>query len=237
VTLALLRQGDEPLRIGHRGAAALSPENTLASFEQALELGMDGVEFDVVCPDSRSLVVCHEPRGTGPRLDEALAFFAERKAEIIQIDMKAFGQEALLVDALRRFDLIARTVVSSFRPESLRAVAVLEPRLARSFTFPEDRFGLAARRWLFPAIRGGLAALRLILPLRVGSLLERADAQALTLHFTLASRALIAACHARGAAVWVWTVNDPGAAARLARLGADAIITDDPRIFRAAPAL
>ena len=41
----LLRRDGHPLRIGHRGAAALAPENTLAAFEAAIEAGVDGVEL------------------------------------------------------------------------------------------------------------------------------------------------------------------------------------------------
>ena len=233
MTLLLLRRGVEPLRIGHRGAPALAPENTIASFERALELGVDGVELDVVCTDSRRLVVCHDRHGSGPPLDEVLEFLAGRDA-VVQLDLKTAGRESLLVEALRRFDLVERAVVSSFRPKSLRAVAAVEPGLARSFTYPEDRFALSSRRWPAPAIRGGVMLARRVLPRRVGALLSRAQASALTLHASLARREVIAACHARGAAVWVWTVNDASIAARVSAAGADAIITDDPRIFRAA---
>jgi glycerophosphoryl diester phosphodiesterase len=236
VTFDPRRPGDRPFRIGHRGAAALAPENTLASFERAVEEGVDGVELDVVSPDSRELTVCHETNGSGPGLDEALAFVAARPGLIVQVDVKSAGCERRVVDAVRRFDLVERAVVSSFDAASLQAFAALEPRLARSFTYPEDRLGVATRVWLRPAVRGTLAALRRVLPRRAGSLLARAEANALTIHFTLFSPALAAACHARGAAVWVWTVNDAAAARSLAAAGADAIITDDPRIFRNASA-
>src|SRR5476649_2130039 len=43
----LRREGDLPLVIGHRGAAALAPENTLASLEAAVAAGVELVEFDV----------------------------------------------------------------------------------------------------------------------------------------------------------------------------------------------
>jgi glycerophosphoryl diester phosphodiesterase len=42
---------------------------------------------------------------------------------------------------------------------------------------------------------------------------------------------LIRVCHDRGTAVWAWTVNDPAEAHALVEWGADAIITDDPRIL------
>ena len=53
----------------------------------------------------------------------------------------------------------------------------------------------------------------------------------MTLHHSVASPAAIARAHELGAAVYVWTVDDPGLAERLVREGADGIITNDPRIF------
>ncbi|HEX6626268.1 MAG TPA: glycerophosphodiester phosphodiesterase family protein, partial [Pyrinomonadaceae bacterium] len=49
-----------PLIIGHRGASALAPENTLVAFERALDDGADGVEFDVRLARDRVPVVIHD---------------------------------------------------------------------------------------------------------------------------------------------------------------------------------
>ena len=46
--------------IGHRGAAGLELENTLPSIRMAIELGVDGVEFDVRITADRQLVLCHD---------------------------------------------------------------------------------------------------------------------------------------------------------------------------------
>ena len=51
-----------PLVIGHRGAAGLAPENTLAGFSRALELGADGIEMDVHLARDGEAVVHHHPR-------------------------------------------------------------------------------------------------------------------------------------------------------------------------------
>ena len=48
-----------PLVIGHRGAAALAPANTIASFERALDAGVDAIEFDVGVLDDGTLVLAH----------------------------------------------------------------------------------------------------------------------------------------------------------------------------------
>lgn len=48
------------LRIGHRGAAGHAPENTLASFERAIQFGVDFVEFDVRRSEDGALVLVHD---------------------------------------------------------------------------------------------------------------------------------------------------------------------------------
>ncbi|MCK4605545.1 MAG: glycerophosphodiester phosphodiesterase, partial [Deltaproteobacteria bacterium] len=58
--------------IGHRGAAALEPENTLLSIERAMDIGVDAVEIDVHLSKDKELVVIHDAtvdrttNGTGP---------------------------------------------------------------------------------------------------------------------------------------------------------------------------
>jgi glycerophosphoryl diester phosphodiesterase len=52
----------KPLIIGHRGAAGLAPENTLAAFARACELGVDGIELDVLVSADGELVVHHDFR-------------------------------------------------------------------------------------------------------------------------------------------------------------------------------
>jgi glycerophosphoryl diester phosphodiesterase len=70
------------------------------------------------------------------------------------------------------------------------------------------------------------------MPLRIPPLLKVARANALSLHHALASRATIRAAHALGAPVLVWTVNEPELVERLAAMGADALISDNPEMVR-----
>jgi glycerophosphoryl diester phosphodiesterase len=142
----LHRRDGRMLRIGHRGAAALAPENTIESLRLALELGCDLVEFDVHDVDG-ALVLVHDPP-TGPvsglpTLDEALEFLAGTDSGV-HLDLKARGAEEAVADALRRHGLVGRTVISSFRPATLRALAATEPGLRLGLTYPEDRRGSPA---------------------------------------------------------------------------------------------
>ena len=49
-----------PLIIGHRGASAIAPENTLAAFKRAIQDGADGIEFDVRLSQDGVPVVIHD---------------------------------------------------------------------------------------------------------------------------------------------------------------------------------
>jgi glycerophosphoryl diester phosphodiesterase len=54
-------QENSVLYFGHRGCRGLMPENSIESFQKAIELGVDGIEFDVVVNKDRQLVISHEP--------------------------------------------------------------------------------------------------------------------------------------------------------------------------------
>lgn len=228
----LRRRDGRPLRIGHRGAAALAPENTIASLALALELGCDLVEFDVLDLNG-SLVLAHSPMEVPSELatlDDSLAFLAGTEAGV-QLDLKTRGVETELVESLRRHGMVERAVVSSFWPSSLRAVARLEPELRRGLTYPEDRFGVAHRRLLAPFVSSGLTAMRMVLARRIGYMLAAASANAAMLHRQVVTRAVVNRCHALGAPVVTWTPVSADEVRMLVELGVDGVIVDDPRIF------
>jgi glycerophosphoryl diester phosphodiesterase len=255
--IQLRRPPGEFARVGHRGASALAPENTLEAFELAVELGCDMLELDVLPLSDGTLVLAHSndlrevshgaARGRVggrtldglrrfapnlPTLDEALSFFVERLPGIgLQVDLKRRGVEAGVVEALARHDVLDRSWVSGVDAESLRQIAALAPELPRAYTLPRDRLGISKRGPLAPVVRAGLATVGASLPRRLPGLLAATGAAAATLHYSVASAAAIERAHAVGAAVYVWTVDDARAAGRLIAAGADGIITNDPRIF------
>src|SRR5262245_22620880 len=112
----IVRRGEgRPLVVGHRGAAALAPENTIEALSAAVEAGADAVEFDV----GPGLLLGHDPQlATGLHLDDALAFLRDRPIGI-QVDMKSRGIERDVVARIRAHGLEARTLVSSNHTDAL----------------------------------------------------------------------------------------------------------------------
>jgi glycerophosphoryl diester phosphodiesterase len=230
--MELLRGERDLVRVGHRGAAALAPENSLAAIEAAASQGVDAVEVDVLRGRDGGLVLAHGPEvpEDAPALDDALALVAGLGIAV-QLDAKLPGIEAAAVDAVRRAGLLERSFVSSYSLPILAAFAEAEPALPLSLTYPEDRLGISGNRLLRPVVRPALAAMRARLPRRLPNRLAATGARAATLNWSVVTPAAVAACHERGVAVYVWTVNERELARSLVAAGADGIISDDPRIL------
>ncbi len=151
-----LRRGARVLRIGHRGAAALERENTLAAFQRANEVGVDFVEFDVLDLADGTLVLAHsddllevshglvagrvrplrleELREVAPELptlDEALEFLSTVGVGL-QADVKSRRHGREIAAALRRHGLVERAVASSFWRTTPGAARPASSRPART---------------------------------------------------------------------------------------------------------
>jgi glycerophosphoryl diester phosphodiesterase len=252
----MIEAGGPLIRIGHRGAAALAPENTLGSFQTAIDTGVDWIEFDVLDLHDGTLVLAHSndlfevSHGLHPGLvrsqtldvlrrfapelptfDEALAFLAERPGVGLHVDLKTDGNGQEVADALHRHGVADRTFVSSNSWRSLLEIAAYAPTVTRGLTYPEDRFGLAKRRALLPVVGAAVIAMRRTVHRRIDRWLARAGARVAVLNQIVISRRVVEHCHARGVPVIAWTVDDPARARRLRALGVDGIVTNDPRIF------
>lgn len=228
----LSRRDGRMLRIGHRGAGALAPENSLEAIALAVELGCDLVEFDVHAVDG-ALVVAHDRPAAAaelPTLDDVLGYLATSGAGV-HLDLKSHGAEGAVAEALRRHDLVARTLVSSYRRPTLRALHAVEPALRLGRTYPQDRTGLTRRPVFHPPARTIVRALRRTLPGWIGRLLAASRATAAVLYWEVISEATVARCHALGVPVLAWTVDDPDVLPALERAGVDGVVTNDPSIF------
>jgi glycerophosphoryl diester phosphodiesterase len=216
--------------IGHRGAAAVAPENTLPSFEAAVAAGVDIVEFDI-SPGLRLGHSIEELPADELSLDDALEYLAAHGVGV-QLDIKLPGYEEGVLAAIRRHRLEERALISTAFAATARTVRQLAPALPVSIGYPRDRYGVSKLRWPAPLTRLGATALRLAMPARIPVLLRWSRANTLALHHALCSRAAVATAHRLGAPVLAWTANDPESVRRLASLGVDAIVSDDPRMVQ-----
>jgi glycerophosphoryl diester phosphodiesterase len=255
--ISLERRDGRLVRIGHRGAAALAPENTLDSFRAAIEAGVDLVELDVLALRDGELVVAHSHdlhevshgRLSGslqewtlpalraacpevPTLSETLAFFAEEATAVgIHLDLKVRGREAEILDAVAKWRVIDRCFVTSFDPRSTRAFARWASDVRVGITVPRSVLGISDDGRAAAAARVGLTVVRTVMPRLVPSTLSLARASALVLHHSAVRREVVERAHGCGAAVVAWTVDDPRELARVDAAGVDAVVTNDPRIF------
>ena len=200
------------LRIGHRGAAALAPENTIASVEAAVAAGVDGVEFDV-CP---GLVVAHDRGRPGPPLPDFLAAIRAVLADdaLLVVDLKTAGYEAEVLAACRDAGVAERCIFST---SEFAALARLNDVARTSATLS------AGRAWLLPGRRTPAVAMY-----------RRSGARDATVRHDTVTDDLVEAVHARDGRVYAWTVNTRAGIERMRALGVDGVITDDPRLFHPA---
>jgi glycerophosphoryl diester phosphodiesterase len=213
-------------RIGHGGASALAPANTIASFDAALEIGVDMVEFDVRAWDGELVLahtVLHARRGGNVRLTEALAHLASRRFKDVElnVDVKQVGCEQELIDQLRHAGLLERTLISSQVPEVLDRVRSLEPqaRVGISIGGRLARLSRRWRDWRMAALAG----------------LHTGRWDALMAQHRLVDGVLLRDVLEHGGRLYAWTVNEREAIEGLRKLGVHGIATADPRLFAFTP--
>ncbi len=224
----------------HRGGALEAPENSMAAFARAWQLGFTYFETDIRptrdgvavvhhdadlhrTTDGQGLVREHTWRhvrglrhadGTAPlRLEELLEAFPDAH---VTLDAKESGSVVPMVDAVRRCQAQARVCIASFSPRRLARARRLLPHPTESSAHPGEV--LALRAW--PRAIGPLPR-----PARI-----QVPEQALGIRFAHAD--FIDRAHRRGIAVDIWTVNDAPTMHALMDLGVDGIMTDAPTVLR-----
>jgi len=217
------------LRIGHRGARAYAPENTLASFKKALEIGVDAVELDVIKTKDNHLVVIHDAdvkrttNGEGlvseltleeikrfsaenekiPTLEETLDFL-DKKAKIF-IELKETGIEEQVLSIVHKKGVEENVVITSFIEDALKKVREMNTNIETGLIYAKYKNPIKAAvelkaNYLFSLYR----------------FTHTADVQK---------------AHENGLKVVVWTINTPGEVEEYAKKGVDGIASDKPDIL------
>jgi glycerophosphoryl diester phosphodiesterase len=240
-----------PRVIGHRGAAARAPENTLAGFRLAKSLGCAWVEFDVRLTADNALVVCHDDRlertsdGRGAISQMPLA--AIRKFDAGSWFHRRFAGERVptleeTVELCRELDLGANIEIKAERGRGRATAAAvaatlgehagaLPPVLISSFL--EDAVIEAARH--APGIPRAILWSRV--PRDWARIAEALDGATINADQRYLSAGLVADIRAAGYPVLAYTVNDPAKARQLFDWGVTSVFTDAPDIMLAAAAL
>ena len=221
-----------PLVLGHRGASAFAPENTMAAFELAIQQGAVGVEFDVQLSRDGVPVIIHDDTvdrttdGSGtvtelslaelkmldagngeaiPTLAEFLDHFGDRilyNLEIKNADTEDKGAEKAILATLDQFELAGNVLISSFNPLALQRIQQQ-----------------ASDRW-------PVAYLWVSTP--TTELRQTLHATADHPYYKLIDEEYLTWARAANLLVNTWTVDDPVEAAQLVALGVHGIITNQP---------
>lgn len=226
-----------PLVFAHRGGAALAPENTMAAFDNAAALGVDGFELDVRLSRDGVVVVHHDAtldRTTslrGPLVAQPLDaliragvptlvdVLTRHLSQRVIIEMKVNSREcaAKTIEAIDAAGARNRVCLGSFGRTVLREARRLAPDIATSAAREEVRWVLYRSWCRWPATR---------LPFSGYQIPELAGST------RVVSPRFIEDAHRAGLGVQVWTVDREDDARRLLSWGVDALITDHPDRIR-----
>lgn len=219
----------QPEIVAHRGASRERPENTLAAFRRAVELGADAVELDVHRTVDGVIVVHHDPEipGAGPITALSAAQVASQRvrgepiptlAEVIA----AVGGTLRLYVELKGGDTV---------PGVLAALREAAQDHDRSAVHCFDHRLVAQAAALDGTVPRGV--LEVSYPVDPTSAARAVQARDLWRQRDFIDEALVRTAHAEGRRVVGWTVNDADLMRRFAAWGVDAICTDDVALARA----
>ena len=218
------------IKVGHRGARAYEPENTLRSYKKALELGVDAIELDVRKTKDNNIVVIHDAdvkrttNGEGlvgdltleqikklstekdekiPTLEEALDFI-NKKARVF-IELKELGIEEQVVGLIHKKKFEKNIVLVSFLEDALRKVREIDAEVETGLIYAKHKNPIKA-------------ALDL-------------KAQWLLAFYRFTHTANVQKAHENGLKVVVWTVNTPNEVAEMKKKSVDGVASDKPDIL------
>jgi len=216
--------------MGHRGAAALEPENTLLSITRAMEIGVDAVEIDVHLTKDNHVVVIHDSsvdrttNGSGPvrshslealkkldagkgetipTLQEVMALI-DKKVRLV-IELKEEGAEKAVVELIHRNDLVDSVYVISFWHRLVKRV-----------------------KEMGESIKTGV--LLVGCPVNT-SVATQASADALVMRYTFVDKPFVEMAHKEGLKVFIWNIDHSTLVKPYADMGVDGIGSNDPRVL------
>jgi glycerophosphoryl diester phosphodiesterase len=244
MNISLLRAPGAPvLRVGHRGAKGHAPENTFASFNLAVELGVSAVETDVHLSKDGEVVLIHDH--TVDRTTDGRGFVKDLTlAELRQLDAGSWfdpsfaGQQIPTLEELLAWahDRVGVAIEIKNGPIYYPGIAEKVIRLLRHHDMERqailisfDHLVLREVKMIAPEVATGI--------LYVGRFVDEAGAaraagaDALHPNWAFVTPDLVDTAHAAGLAVSPWCPNDLQTMRLLSQMGVDSIGTDYPDLF------
>ncbi len=228
------------LLVGHRGAAASEPENTLRSFAVGLKLGASAIEFDTRLTKDKKLMVFHDAtlnrttNGRGnihdftlkelqqldagkgekiPTAEEALNFIIRKNKAIALLEIKdkdSVKQVAEVVKKLKVPNLSNKLIIHSFSSAAVKEVKTLLPEIPTALIISNRPHNLPG-------------FFRLCQALKVEWIFSRGD---------ITTKAFLDEAHHWKFKVEVWVVNTKEEMETFLKLGVEGIASDRPELFK-----
>ena len=221
------------LKIGHRGAKAHLPENTLASFQYALDMGVNGLELDVHVCSTGELVVIHDftvDRTTNGSGEVHKMTLAELKALTVEGEHTIPTLEEVLDLAGKKCFL---NIELKGRHTAVPVSELMERYIAeKGFTYNDfivssfQREELMVMRDINPNIHLGILTQASVT--QAWRWAEEFSAKAIHPHFSLLTESNVKKAQQAGYKVYTWTVNEPEDIERMKLYEVDGIMSDYP---------
>lgn len=222
-----------PLVIGHRGAMGHETENTLASIQKALDLGVDMIEIDVFKIKSGEIVVFHDETldrlsNSGGKIEEYNVF------DLKQVILDGNHKIPLLQDVLKLIDNKVRLNIELKGSDTADRVNFIVDYYIKERGWTMDNFLISSFKWKeLKAIRQlnpeiPIAILTEKDPLEAIAFAKELNAEAINPNYNTLNKVVVEKIKDAGLKVYTWTVNDSTDIHRMKDLHVDGIITNFP---------
>ncbi|HKL90346.1 MAG TPA: glycerophosphodiester phosphodiesterase family protein [Allomuricauda sp.] len=223
----------KPLVIGHRGAMGHETENTLASVQKAMELGVDMIEIDVFNISSGETVVFHDEKVD--RLSNSTGNIEEYNiVQVRQLTLQGGHKIPMLQDVLKLMNNEVALNIELKGGGTANRVNHIVNYYIEKEGWSLENFVISSFKWdELRAIRDinkdiKIAVLTEKDPLEAIEVAKELNAVAINPHFKALTRENTAKIQSEGFKVYTWTVNEPEDIKRMIEFGVDGIITNYP---------
>lgn len=235
-----MKLGSSILKCGHRGACGYAPENTRASFQKAIDMGVDGFEFDIQLSKDGHPVVIHDDTLDRTTSGKGLVKdFTLRELKELDAGMgKGERQEILTLEEVidltdKRcklfIELKAEHSVHPVVEQVMHAVMHKGWRYEQLFVISFDHNQIAAARELCEHIH--TSAIIVGIPVTLAQIAQEAGAWSINPGHNHLTQALVNDAHKRGLRVLTWTVNNRRDLHKVLSMGVDGVFGDFPDIL------